>query len=137
VRGEAGKVPVMRDASRRNQKLKQYLLSVYRPDDLEFEPGVLEAFVRNLDILIQEMKAADAWVFTAGLQPAHTATVVQLKDDEVLTTDGPFVEDKWHLSGLMIVKAPDTASAIEWARKLANLAKVTKLPVEVRELRFE
>jgi hypothetical protein len=116
--------------------LKQYLLSVYRPDDLELEAGALEAFLQNVDLLIKEMKAADAWVFTAGLEAAQSATVVQVSGDEVLTTDGPFVEDKWHTNGFMIVKAPDKAAAIEWAVKLGKLFKVTKLPVEVRELRF-
>jgi hypothetical protein len=117
--------------------LKQYLLSVYAPDDLVFERPVLEAFVQRLDALIEEMKAADAWVFSSGMQPPSTATVVQLNDDDVRTTDGPFSEDKWHLAGFTIVNAPDMDSAIVWGAKLAKLAKVTKLPVEVRQLRFE
>ena len=117
--------------------MKQYLLSVYRPDDLEIEAGALDAFLQNVGLLIKEMKAADAWVFGAGLQAAHSATVVQADNGEVMTTDGPFVEDKWHTNGFMIVEVPDKASAIEWAAKLGKLFKATKLPVEVRELRSE
>lgn len=117
--------------------MKQYLLSVYRPDDLEFEAGALEAFLRNMNLLIEEMKAAGAWVFTAGLEAAQSATVVQAQGDEVVVTEGPFVEDKWHTNGFMIVKAADEDAAIEWAAKLGKLFKTTKLPVEVRELRFE
>ena len=114
--------------------MKQYMLSVHTPDDLVIEPAALEAFSQNLDVLIQEMKKVDAFVLGCGLEAAQTATVVQLKDDEVLTTDGPLLEDKWHLGGFMIVKAPDMDSAIEWGGKLARLAKTTKLPVEVRLL---
>lgn len=117
--------------------MKHYLLSVYRPDDLELDAAVLEAFVRNMNVLIEEMKAADAWVFSAGLEPAQSATVVQVKDGEVMTTDGPFTEDKWHTNGFTIIKAPDMAAAVGWAAKLGKLFKVTKLPVEVRQLRFE
>jgi hypothetical protein len=54
--------------------LKQYLLSVYAPDDLVFERPVLEAFVQRLDALIEEMKAVDAWVFSSGMQPPRPST---------------------------------------------------------------
>lgn len=117
--------------------MQQYLLSVYQPDGLVIEPAVLEEFSRNLDALSQEMKAAGAWVFTGGLQPPSTATVVQLQDGDVLTTDGPLEESKWCLAGFVIVRAVDMDSALEWGRKLATLAKVTKLPVEVRPFQNE
>jgi hypothetical protein len=113
--------------------LKLYLLSVHRPDDLVLEPPVLEVFVPKLDALIQEMRAADAWVFSGGLEDAHTAAVAQLKDDEVVTTDGPFAaDDKWHLGGFLIIKAADLDSALEWGRKFAKLFQTSKLPIEVR-----
>jgi hypothetical protein len=120
------------DASRRSLKLKHYMLSANRPDDLDIEPPVLEAFLQKFDALMQEMKAAGAWVFHGGLEEANTARVVQLKDDEVVTIDGPLAEDKSSLAGFVVIKAPDMDSALEWGRKLARLAQVTKLPVEVR-----
>ena len=135
MRGEAGSVPVKHRV--RSLKLKQYLLSVYRPDDLAIEPAVLEAFLRNLDALTQEMKAAGAWVFTGGLEDARVATVARLKDDEVATTDGPFGDYTWRLGGLVIIKAADLDSATEWGRRLANLSQTAKLPVEVRPFRFD
>ena len=65
------------------------------------------------------MKAAGAWVFAGGLHPPSTATVVRLKDGDVLMTDGPFAEGKEHLGGFTIIKAPDLDAALEWGRKLA------------------
>ena len=59
-----------------------------------------------------------------------TATVVQRKDDELLTTDGPYVEGKEHLGGFTIVQAPDLDAALEWGRKLA--VAIRWLPIEVR-----
>jgi len=135
VRGEAGGVPVIR--SRRSLKLKLYLLSTYLPDDLVIEPPVVEVFLRKLDALVQEMKAAGAWVFTGGLEDARVATVARLKDDEVATTDGPFGDYTWRLGGLVIIKAADLDSATEWGRRLANLSQMAKLPVEVRPFRFD
>jgi hypothetical protein len=79
----------------------------------------------------QELKAAGAWVFTAGLHPASTATVVRLQDGEMLITDGPFAEGKEHIGGCTIIQAPDLDAALEWSRKLAI---ATTLPIEVRPL---
>ena len=85
--------------------------------------------MRDVAALNQEMKAAGAWVFSDGLHPPSTATVVRLHGGEVLTTDGPYVEGKEHLGGCCIIKAPDLDAALEWGRKTAL---ATTLPIEVR-----
>ncbi|NDL56576.1 YciI family protein [Phytoactinopolyspora mesophila] len=110
--------------------MRQYLLSIYQPDGPPPEPEVLEPIMRDLDALNQEMKAAGAWVFGAGLHPPSTATVLQAKDDDVLTTDGPFAEGKEHLGGFTIIKAPDLGVALEWGGKLARV--LSPLRIEVR-----
>lgn len=109
--------------------MKQYLLSIYQPEGPIPAPAVLEGIMRDVNALRQEMKTAGAWVFTAGLHPPATATVVRLKDREVLTTDGPYIEGKEHIGGFTIIRAPDLDSALEWGRKLSW---ATTLPVEVR-----
>jgi hypothetical protein len=114
--------------------VKQYLLSVYQPDGPVPPPEVLERIMGELDALNQELKAAGAWVFAGGLHPPSTATVVRLKDGEVLTTDGPFAEGKEHLGGFTIVKAPDLDAALEWGRRLT---RASTLPVEVRPFQDE
>ena len=114
--------------------MKQYLLSVYQPDGDPPAPEVLETIMRDLDALNQELKAAGAWVFAGGLHAPSTATVVRLKDGDVLTTDGPFAEGKEHIGGFLIIKVPDLDSALEWARKAA---RVITLPIEVRPFQGE
>ena len=109
--------------------MKQYLLSVYQPEGAPPPPEVLDKVMRDVDALVQELKAAGAWVFNGGLHAPSTATVVQLRDGEVLMTDGPFAEGKEYIGGICIVKAPDLDAALEWGRKLAQ---VTTLPIEVR-----
>ena len=110
--------------------MKQYLLSIYQPDsDAPPPPEFLEPIMRDVEAVNAEMRAADAWVFSAGLHFASTATVVQLKGDEVLTTDGPYIEGKEHLGGFTIIQAPDLDAALEWGRKLA---RAITLPIEVR-----
>ncbi|GAA3843734.1 YciI family protein [Streptomyces phyllanthi] len=112
--------------------MKQYLLSIYQPDsDAPPPPEFLEPIMRDVEAVNAEMRAAGAWVFAAGLHPASTATVVRLKGNEVLTTDGPYIEGKEHLGGFTIIQAPDLDAALEWGRKLA---RAITLPIEVRPL---
>jgi hypothetical protein len=112
--------------------MKQYLLSIYQPDGPPPAPVDLDEIGRNLAVLREEMAEAGAWVFADGLFPPTTATVVRVKDGEVLMTDGPYVEGKEHLGGLDIINAPDLDIALEWGRKLSA---ATTLPVEVRPFR--
>lgn len=109
--------------------MKQYLLSIYQPDGPTPAPAVLQGIMQEVKVLRDEMKAAGAWVFSGGLHPPSTSTVVRFKDREVLTTDGPYIEGKEHIGGFTIVRAADLDSALAWGRKLS---RATTLPVEVR-----
>jgi hypothetical protein len=109
--------------------MKQYLLSIYQPDGEAPPAEALEKIMDDLGALNAEIQAAGAWVFTAGLHPASTATVVRVAAGETLMTDGPYIEGKEHIGGFTIVRAPDLDAALEWGRRLA---KATTLPIEVR-----
>jgi hypothetical protein len=111
--------------------MTQYLLSLYQPDGDPPTPEVLEPIMADIRAVNEELRAADAWVFTAGLHAVSTSTVLRPKDDEVLTTDGPFVEGKEHLGGFTIIEAPDLDAALGWGRKLA---RASTLPIEVRPI---
>ena len=115
--------------------MKRYLLSIYQPDGPPPAPEVLGRIMRDVEALNAEMKARDAWVFAGGLHAPDTATVVRLKDGELLTTDGPFTEGKEHLGGFTVIQAPDLDAALMWGRKLARALTVDGvggLPIEVR-----
>jgi hypothetical protein len=112
--------------------MKRYLLSVYQPGGDPPPAEDLARITRDLDAVNSEMRAAGAWVFSGGLFPPSTATVLRHRDGRVLMTDGPFVEGKEHLGGFTIVDAPDLDAALAWGRKLAE---ATTLPIEVRPFR--
>jgi hypothetical protein len=114
--------------------MQHYLLSVYQPDGDPPPPAVLTKVMREVDALNAELKAAGAWVFTAGLHPPSTATVVRLQGADVLITDGPFAEGKEHVGGFIVIQAPDLDAALEWGRKAT---RATTLPIEVRPLQGE
>jgi hypothetical protein len=109
--------------------MTQYLLSIYQPDGGPPPPEVLDEVMRDLAVLNEEIKAAGSWVFTGGLHPPSTATVVRVTDGDVLITDGPYAEGKEHVGGFWIITAPDLDAALEWGRKAAS---ATSLPIEVR-----
>ncbi|MFI2350028.1 YciI family protein [Streptomyces sp. NPDC019443] len=111
--------------------MQQYLLSIYQPDGDPPPPEVLEPIMRDLEAVNAEIRAAGAWVFSGGLYPPSTATVVRLKDSELLTTDGPYIEGKEHIGGFTVIQAPDLDAALEWGGKLA---RAITLPIEVRPL---
>lgn len=50
---------------------------------------------------------------------------------DVVVTDGPYLEAKEVVGGMMIIEVANLEEALSWARKSA---KCTRLPSEVREI---
>jgi hypothetical protein len=110
--------------------MKQYLLSVcYPAGGKPPPPDALQRIMRDVHAIQGEMQSAGVWVFSGGLHPANTATVLRQPGGEVITTDGPFIESKEQIGGITIVKAPDLDAALGWGRKLA---RAIGTPIEVR-----
>ena len=53
------------------------------------------------------LRANGHWVFGEALQPAETALNVYWKNGKVATTDGPYVETKEQLGGILVLEARD------------------------------
>jgi hypothetical protein len=109
--------------------MKRYLLTIWQPDGPPPDDIDLERVMADIGALIEETKAAGAWVFNGGLFPPDTATVLRQQDEEVLVTDGPYLEGKEHVGGFLVIDAPDLDAALEWGRKTA---RAIGLPIEVR-----
>ena len=112
--------------------MKQYLLSVYHPET--DPPDDVDAIMRDVGALNDELRAAGVWVFAGGLHPTSAATVVRLEGDNVMTSDGPFAEGKEHVGGFWVIKTPDLDAALEWGRKATRACRV---PIEVRPFQEE
>ena len=54
----------------------------------------------------------------SGTQPVATATTVQVRGGQVLTTDGPFAETKEQLGGFYILECKDLDEALEYAARI-------------------
>ena len=109
--------------------MKTYLISLFQPDGPPPAPDVLAPMMAELDALEQEIRDAGAFVFSAGLGPPDSATVIRVRAGDVLLTDGPFLEGKEFLGGFTVVTADDPDAALRWGERMAA---ITTLPVEVR-----
>lgn len=110
--------------------MKQYLLSVcYPAGGQPPAPEELQRIMRDVADVQAEMRGAGAWVFSGGLHPASTATVLRHENGSIVTTDGPFIDSKEQIGGFTIVNAPDLDAALGWGGKLA---RAIGTPIEVR-----
>jgi hypothetical protein len=64
----------------------------------------------------------------AGLHPPSTATTVRVRDGEVLTTDGPYIEGAEVANGFYVLSAADRDEAVKLA------AMIPASAVELRQL---
>ena len=70
----------------------------------------------------QALVDAGAHVDGAPLQMSQSATLVQVRDGETLTTDGPYAETKEQLAGYYLIEAPDLDAALSWAKRCPGAA---------------
>jgi hypothetical protein len=79
------------------------------PRTREIDPGIAA---------VLERPPVSGWL---RLQPAESATTITLKARETLLTDGPFVDSKEYLAGLILVEADNLDSALAVAAELQEL----------------
>ncbi len=94
------------------------------PSSEEFAPIMAGYFAFG-----EETEAAGVYVTGEPLENTSTATSVQLRNGEVITTDGPFAETKEQLGGFYILDCESLDEAIKWAAKIPHAATGT---IEVR-----
>jgi|RhiMetdeSRZDD1v2_1073273.scaffolds.fasta_scaffold3584006_1 hypothetical protein len=115
----------------------QYMLLIYGDQEgwksrSEEENGqIMQAYMQ----FTKELQDSGAMVAGDALEPTQTATTVRVRNDETLTTDGPFAETKEQLGGYYLVDVGSIDEALEWAAKLpgARHGSVEVRPVMVFE----
>ena len=105
----------------------QYALLIYRPADLPVNgtddiPAATAAILERPNVL--------GW---ARLHAPESATTVGRRDGSTLITDGPFIESKEFLVGVILIEADSLDAALEMADALEELRPAGA--IEVRPLR--
>jgi len=114
--------------------MKQYLMSVYHPEDQGLAQADLDAIGADVNALNDEIRKAGAWVFGGGLHPSSTAPTPRGKHGEVIMTDGPFAEAKEQVGGFWVIKVANLDEALKWGAKATQACRV---PIEVRPFHDE
>jgi hypothetical protein len=70
--------------------------------------------------VVEEMKEAGVYVFAGGLEETGQVYAADPTGDEVMITDGPYIETKEHLGGFAVISVPDDEAAKHWAAKIAE-----------------
>ena len=94
----------------------QYLLTIWMEEpaaDFVPTPEMMAPWA----VFNNEAAAAGVLRGGSGLQHSTTSTTVR-GGDEVVLTDGPFVETKEQLAGYYVVDCADLDEAIAWAKKV-------------------
>jgi hypothetical protein len=111
----------------------QYLLLIY--GDENHWRSIGEDQWRAIDAeygaFAQDLVARGKLVDSNELQGTETATTVRVRDEKVMTTDGPFAETKECLGGYFLIEADSVDEALEWAARIPNARDGT---VEVRPI---
>ncbi len=109
--------------------MTQYLVAIHHPDD--YDPSREgQDMVEDIRALNREMVAAGIRVFVGGLEPAVRAKSLFVGgNDEIVVTDGPYIESKEHVGGFWVLDLASQEEALEWGRKAAIACRA---PVEVR-----
>jgi len=114
--------------------MKSYVLNIIQPVGEAPPPEVLEPIMARLAEVRRDLELQECWVFGRGLEQPEASTVVSMRGDEVIATDGPWTEGKEHIGGVTIIRVRDLDAALKVA---ARFTQVTGLPIEVRPFQGE
>ncbi|WP_035284291.1 YciI family protein [Actinokineospora spheciospongiae] len=106
----------------------RYLVSVI---DDKVNPGSTDR-QPAISAFNERLIADGHWVFAGGLADTDAATVVDNRGEQVVFSDGPFVESKEYLAGLWVWEASDLDVALRLA---TEASEVCDRKIEVRPFR--
>jgi len=90
-------------------------LIYFDPRDVFNQSPEAEAALREVGPYDAELKARGHLVAGHALQLPHTAMTVRVPDGKMSATDGPFMETKEVLGGLILIEARDLNEAVQVA----------------------
>ena len=109
----------------------RYLLMI-SADETQVDEVVNEEGVKAFNAWMDDLMERGVIRAHEGLQPSRTATTVRVRGDEVLLTDGPYIEAKEQIGGFALIEVDDLDEAVEIA---AGHPACSVGQVEIRPLR--
>src|ERR1700730_2737810 len=92
----------------------KYIVLGYFPEKFEaMSESERNAMFDDCFTYDDELRKNGHWAGGEALQPANTAMTVSWKNGKVAVTDGPYVETKEQLGGILVLEARDLNHAIQ------------------------
>jgi hypothetical protein len=109
----------------------RYLLTIYGDESgwNDVTPEQAQEIMAAYGAFGEAAEKAGVLLGGEGLQPTSTATTVRVRNDEAITTDGPFAETREQLGGYYLLDCKDLDDAIGWAARIPGAQQGS---VEVR-----
>jgi hypothetical protein len=107
------------------------LLTLYG-DETAFVNATPEFIAREMaDWQAFDEAAREAGVVIAcdGLEGSHTATTLRMRDGKRHVTDGPFIETKEQMGGVVLLEVRDLDEAMAWAERCPGSYAIEIRPV--------
>jgi hypothetical protein len=109
----------------------KYIVFGYVPAKFEImSEGERNAMYDECFTYDDELRKNGHWTVGEALQPANTAMTVSAKNGKVAVTDGPYVETKEQIGGIILLEARDLNHAIQLISQHPALKMGT--PFEIR-----
>jgi hypothetical protein len=92
----------------------RYLLMI-SADEERAEKAMASGDFSGFEAWLTDLQQRGMLTLHEGLHPSPTATTVRVRGDDVLLTDGPFIEGREQIGGLALIDCADLDEAIEIA----------------------
>ncbi|MBX3575618.1 MAG: YciI family protein [Rhizobiaceae bacterium] len=118
----------------------KYVCLIYLDDEHHLDPysdAERAAFINEVLDNDEALRRSGNWLDAHALELPKSAATVRVRKGGLSVTDGPFIETKEHLSGLVVIEARDLNDAIRIAGTIpmARLGAVEVRPVKRVERR--
>ena len=109
----------------------KYLLTIYTDESTftDATPEEVQQLMAAYEAFGRAVSEAGAMLGGEGLQPSGTATTVQVREGETITSDGPCADTREQLGGYYLLDCRDLDDALSWAARIPGAATGT---IEVR-----
>ncbi len=98
----------------------KYMLLIYPDPSAYAAPALGQKMMEEYMTFTQSIITSGEYVSGDALQGTDTATSVRLRNGQVSSTDGPYVETKELLGGYYVVDVKDLDRAIELAAQIPD-----------------
>jgi hypothetical protein len=103
------------DRLRANEEVTMRFLLLISADEDVAAAAMTEGGFDRFGAWLDDLRRRGVLRAHEGLHPSGTATTVRVRGDEVLLTDGPFIEGREQIGGLALIDCADLDEAVEIA----------------------